>query len=350
MKYLVFSIALSCLSLAAVNSADAQADQVGELEETLSQVGSEYARLYLEPLSNGLGANMNSGWFHSARVGSGRKLGLSVYAGFAAFGTLVSSSDQVFDLTYSGRVSVPVEIGSEKITISLPADFSIQQAPTVLGEDNAVTGTARVRVDTTFDYLGVAIPVSFDSTFSIESVGGLAKLPILPSAVPQLAIGGILGTEVIVRYFPSVTITDFGSVKLAGVGVRHSLSRYVPKSPVDVAVLLSWQHLAVDGANDVRLLNLRTFAANLHVSASLGILTFYGALQNERSDIDVEYLFEGNEIESDIDPFIIAFSVRGSNTVRAVAGVSLRAGPLRVNTDIGFGEVTVVSAGFGFGF
>lgn len=350
MKNLVFGIALSFLAVAAVNSANAQADQVGELEETLSQVGSQYARLYLEPLSDGFGANMNTGWFHSARVGSGRKVGLSVYAGFAVFGTLVRSSDQVFDLAYSGKVSVPVEIGSEQITVSLPADFSVQQAPTVLGEDNAATGTARVRVDTTFDYLGVAIPVAFDSTFSIETVGGLAKVPVLPSAVPQIGIGGILGTEVLVRYFPSITITDFGRVKLAGVGVRHSLSRYLPSSPVDVAVLLSWQHFAVDGTNDVRLLELRTFAANLHVSASLGMLTFYGALQNERSDIDVEYVFEGNEIETDIDPFVIAYSVRGSNTVRAVAGISLRAGPLRVSTDVGFGQVTVVSLGFGFGF
>jgi hypothetical protein len=350
MKYVALWIGLSCLLLPAVNPATAQQDQAGDLEETLSQVGSEYARLYLEPLSNGLGANMNTGWFHSARVGSGRKVGLSVYFGFAAFGTLVSSADQRFDLSYSGRVSVPVEIGSEQLTISLPADFTVVQAPTVLGEDAAPTASATVRVDTTFEYLGVEIPVSFDSTFTIETVGGLAKIPIVPSAVPQIAIGGILGTEVIFRYFPSIAIPEFGDVKLAGVGVRHSLSRYFPKSPVDVAVLLSWQHLAVDGTNDIRLLELRTFAANVHVSARLGLLTVYGALQNERSDIDVEYLFEGNAIESDIEPFPIAFRVRGSNTVRAVAGLSLRAGPIRVSTDIGLGKVTVVSMGFGVGF
>ncbi|NNE35646.1 MAG: hypothetical protein HKN13_10435 [Rhodothermales bacterium] len=350
MKNLVFGIALSFLSVIAINSASAQAEEAGELEETLSQVGSEYARLYLDPLSNGFGANMNSGWFHSARVGSGRKVGLSVYAGFAVFGTLVRSSDQVFDLTYTANVSVPVDVGSEQITVSLPADFSVQNAPTVLGDDNPATAMARVRVDTTFDYLGVAIPVSFDSTFSIETVGGLAKIPVLPSAVPQIGIGGILGTEVLVRYFPSVTVTELGSVKLAGVGVRHSLSRYIPSSPVDIAVLLSWQHFALDGVNDIRLVELRTFAANLHVSASLGILTFYGAVQSERSDIDVAYLFEGNELETDIDPFVIAYSVRGSNTARAVAGLSLRAGPLRMSTDVGFGQVTVVSLGFGFGF
>ena len=54
-----------------------------------------------------------------------------------------------------------------------------------------------------------------------------------PLAVPQLTIGYIFGTEFIARYvfIPKIGDDVIPSSKLWGIGVRHSISQYLPERP-----------------------------------------------------------------------------------------------------------------------
>ena len=48
-------------------------------------------------------------------------------------------------------------------------------------------------------------------------------------------------------------------VGIFGIGVRHSISQYLPVLPVDIAVQVVWQQVLVKDALDAELMDLRTF-------------------------------------------------------------------------------------------
>ena len=61
-------LALAALAvLAALPAADAGAE---DLEEILTEVGTDYARAYLAPFSYSIGPNLNSGVYNTAAIAS----------------------------------------------------------------------------------------------------------------------------------------------------------------------------------------------------------------------------------------------------------------------------------------
>lgn len=319
-----------------------------ELQETLSQVGEAYARAYVTPLADALGADLNSGLFHTARVGN-KRIGFHFYLGAKASATFLPASGETFDLTYTGTVPLEFNLGAETITMDVPATFTVTDAPSIFGDDTPAMATVRVDHDTTFSTLGLVLPVRFDSTLAPrETIGGLLPTSIAPLLVPQAGIGTILGTDLMVRWLPTLTVTDVGSVGMFGFAVRHSINQYLPALPVDLAIQAAWQRVKVDDPNDLTVLDARTFAVNAAVSKRISILTLYAGVQTERSDIAFAYTFDVEEAgEQDIP---IAFVVNGGGKTRGIFGLGLSLGPVLINGDVSVGPTTVVSAGFGFAF
>ena len=67
MKWAPMAVAICSLVLLST-AASAQ-----NLDEVLSNVGSEYGLLYTGPLTNSLGADLNAGLFHAAKSGGGSR-------------------------------------------------------------------------------------------------------------------------------------------------------------------------------------------------------------------------------------------------------------------------------------
>ena len=80
-------------------------------------------------------------------------------------------------------------------------------------------------------------------------------------------------------------------VGLLGFGIKHSISRYIPLIPVDVAVQIlynsfNFEYQDEDMSTKIDASNL---AFNAHASKSFGIVTPYFGLQYESATMDLEY-------------------------------------------------------------
>jgi hypothetical protein len=257
---------------------------------------------YTQPLANAYGIALNSGGFHSASVSD--LFGFSI--SFIGMYILVPDDQLTF-------------------TPSLPAGYSADPTSTVFGEKK---GGA---------YAG---PDGY-----ITTPPGLNIAPV-PIVFPQIGIS-LLGTEVILRYIPDVTISG-EKLGLFGIGVKHSISRYIPGIPVDVAVQVLYNSFKITNFIDAN-----NLAFNAHASKSFGILTPYFGLQYESANMDLEY--EINAEPSSGDPDVatggkVKVSLEGENTFRVILGTSLKLGFLLLNADMGLGSQTVFGGGLSFEF
>lgn len=318
-----------------------------DLEETLSQVGGAYAVEYLSPFTDAVGANLNTGLYYDAAV-DGSPFGVSLFVGVEAFGAMLQDADHTFDLVFSGRVDLEHRVAGEMETFSVPATFEVQDAPTIFGDDDPAIGLVTATHDTTVSRYGMEIPVSFDTTFTRELIGGLVNTNIVPAAIPHIRVGSVFGTDLMLRWLPDVEIPDVGSVGLFGIGVRHSIDQYIPLSPVNVAVQVAWQHLGVDNTEANEMLGANTFAGSIAVSRRFGVLALFGGLQTERSTLDVAYELETDD--ENIGTVPISFHAVGKSKARGTLGAGLHLGPVRLHGSYSFGQINVVRAGFGFAY
>src|SRR4030067_909300 len=141
----------------------------------------------------------------------------------------------------------------------------------------------------------------------------------LPVVLPQIS-GSFMGTEVMLRYLPSISLSNEEELSMFGIGLKHSISRYIPLSPVDIAVQFLYNHLEITGVMDIS-----AIAFNGHASRSFGLFTLYGGLQYESSTFDLEYTFTD---PSNLDPLKkgekIKVSIDGDNNFRGTLGGALK--------------------------
>ena len=288
-------IGLWCFSMAG-SAAHAQ-----NLEDFLSKYTGENGKGYMQPLADAFGANLNSGFFHSARI---PRFGLHVNISFVGMTALIGDKQKTFEARTEDPFSPPVTT----------------EAPTVFGsiEEKQVEGTG----GTVFVF-----------------PGGL-DVKWLPLVVPQVTIGSILGTDLTVRYFGMKINDDLGEVKLLGYGLRHSISQYIPLLPVDLAVGIFRQTFEVGGVVEASSMNY-----GLEGSVAFGILTLYGGLSYESANLNISYEYgSGSTAEN------ISFDLKAANSVRMIVGCSIRLAVLQLYADYNLADQSVFSAGLGFGF
>lgn len=316
---------LLLLSATLYITAPAQAQNSDDLSEALGTIGENYAQNYTQPVTDALGAGLNAGLFRTAEVGGwGLVPGIDVYVGISGMGVFTAGSADAFRLADD---QIETEDGRTLIIEYPDADL-----PTAFGE-NESPGTADI-IDqqTGMQVDQVSLPPSLIST------------PIAPLGVPQVGVGTVLGTDAQLRYLPETSISSYGSVSLFGLSVRHSLSQYIPLFPLQVAVQGTWQQLSLSGNQQEDVVDASGWALNAQVSKSLPVvpLTFYGGLQYEKFGVDIDYSFETPAGRSQI-----SFHQEASNSVRALAGVSLKLALLRLNVDYAVSANNTVSAGIG---
>lgn len=293
-------------------------------------VGQQYADNYTQPLVDALGANLGAGLFRTAEVGGGEGpiRGVDLYVGVTGMGTPTAGSETAFQL---GQDQVETDDG-QTVTITYPD----QDLPSVFGEETS-PGNA---------IISDGNPETPDE--ELELPPGLWNTSIAPFAVLQVGAGTVFGTDAQLRLLPNTRVGDYGSFSLFGVSVRHSLSQYVPASPVNLAVQGTWQTLSfADGDKGPDLeenVNAGGWALNAQVSKSLPAapVTFYGGLQYEQFGVDASYTFRTNAGTS-----TVSLEQDASNSVRALAGVSATLSLVQVNVDYALGANNTVSAGLG---
>ena len=271
-----------------------------EIEKAIQQYSAETVTGYVQPVADLFGADMHAGYYHNAWIApSGFSLGFDI----VAMGSIVQDAQKYY-------------------TANTPAGF-----------DPATFKTATI-------FGGTGATVNFNG-LSYKGSDGIFNTSIFPLIVPQLRIGSLYGSDLTLRF---ITIPEIGENKMPvitlwGVGVRHSISQYIPHSPVDIAAGVYFNSFTVGD-----LMDFKGFAANIQASKSIKILILYGGIAYENSKMNLAFKSTDPTVPATVD-----IDLDGSNNFRFTVGVGLSLGIIKVFADANFGTVTSYSGGIGFG-
>jgi len=273
------------------------------LENALKQYSGDAVKGYIQPVGDLFGANMNSGFFHSAEIS---KWGFHLSVDIVGMAAMVGDDQKVYDAVAPAGFA--------------PGTF---KTATVFGEKGAVVSHATVP--------GLAYKGS-DGVFNTK---------VFPLAAPQITIGNIYGTQAVVRYVavPKIGDDKVPKISLWGLGVRHSISQYLPGVPVDIAASFFYDSFS---AGD--LISYKGYTFGAQASKSFSILTLYTGLALEKSSLGLTY----NSTDPTV-PVNVDITLDGANKFRFTGGLCLSLGFMKLFADANFGSITCFSGGIGFG-
>ncbi len=293
-----------------------------DLGNQLSKISGTNIEDYLEPLTSGLGAGLNSGFYHSADLHS--VLGFDIGVKFAY---------------------VPMKDANKTFEFVMPPSIIINSQTYVAGTDypktvSEPTAVGSKTVSPLKTNSGISIPIPLPAGFD---------LPGVPMLVPQASVGLPLNLEVMARFMPSTKLGDAGKANLFGFGIRHDLDHYIPFFPVDVAISFALQNFNFSDMNDSKLLSTSTTSFGLEVSKTLVLLTLYGGLQIESSKFSVEPYDIKDQSGATIGHFD-GFDITGADKTRFLVGARFLLAIVNIHADYSISKYPVLTAGVGITF
>ena len=270
---------------------------------------------YLEPMVVAVNATSNARFYHSAYVPKNDTLyfrfGVHGMMGFVhddqkwyvptipTNSNLLDNRDTV-DFVYDAIKDI-FRRGLETGNIVPP-----ERSPTVLG----------FGIDTFFipvSYLREEVKNHFlyptlDSAQRAELDKALSGLPLslnLPpggnintilAAIPQLEIGALYGTELLIRFIPPIEIdTTIGDFSFWGVGLKHSISQYFSDPDFDLAAQVVYQNTKLEnvvGVTESRLeAKANIWNVNVHASKRFDWFTAFSGLSLDNLSIKADYIY-----------------------------------------------------------
>ncbi len=271
-----------------------------------------------------------------------------------------------------------------------------ERAPTIMGYDrvNLVIPRAYLqqKVQEFYPLVRQFYP-DFDTTLVEEVIRTMPTEFPLPTggdintivaAVPQLEIGGLWGTELLLRFVPPIEFdTAVGKFAFWGVAVKHQISRYF-RLPLDIAVQGAYQGTSLQNTVGVTNAKLRANAEiwNLSVQASRrwGKWQLFTALALEHLNItgtytyvlprslqaqlklirwidqngdgipqDDEWVPDPPDYPGDTRPQSTAISAKDTG-VKWIAGVAIDLHPVQLALDLNVGKFTLFTFGLSYQF
>ncbi len=289
-------IVATLVALLACTQAPAQSD----VENAITYYGEDNIRGFIQPLADLYGADINSGFFHSAYIPAE---GFHFNIDFVGAGSMVSDEDKLF-------------------SAKLPAGFTESTAdqPTILGP----------RATLVTDVSGA----------QYKGSDGMIDASLFSYGVGQITLGAVQGTEAFFRFLasPELGSGKFPKTTLFGGGIRHSVSQYLAEPPLDIAVGVSYNTMAIGDIMDIT-----GIVVGAQGSKTWDTFTFYGGAGWEKSTLKLEYTSTGNT------PGPVSIELDGKNTFRVTAGGLLKLGVFKLFADANIGSVMIFSGGIGFG-
>jgi len=312
----------------------AQLDNVEDLLRGGVRDAELLVRSYLTPFGNAFGADLNAGWYQTAKTHKFLGFDLTVMASAA----IAPVSDETFDLNALGlqnlRLSSP---GADPNTPTIVGND--QPGPDVqLVVDNPLTGQEEILAN-------------------FRMPGGIG-FRVIPSPMVQASVGVFMNTDLILRFFPEVQFeNDLGRIGMYGIGLKHNLTQWLPGGnllPFDLAVVLGVTTFRAEANLNVQpdpnaissggnyenqqiVLEANSFVINAVISKKLSLLTLFAGVGIESStvDLNMQGTYPITSIETDpaspnfgqsivedfVDPVNLSFD--GANTTRADVGFRL---------------------------
>jgi len=188
----------------------------------------------------------------------------------------------------------------------------------------------------------------------------------VPSPIVQFGLGLFKGTEIKIRWLPTITTDDF-SYKYFGIGGMHSISQWLPAFKdiefLDISAFVGYTKISaeyaipanpfVEGSNQITTFDVNTFTYQLLASVHLSVITGYIGLGMDNFNTNLKMLgsYKINpgtlyELQLEDDP--IDISASGAGGFRTTFGVRLKLAILTLHFDYTIREYNTMTAGLGF--
>ena len=320
---------------------------------------------YLKPYANILGSDLNAGWYNTAKPHELGGLDVTFTVSWATAPASALSYD-LATLDINGNIE--------------PNPGTV--APTIAGEQEPRPGLSYSAL---VDMGGGNMQEVVYSNVTVPNGAGVDFFP-LPMA--QLSVGLPVGTDVSVRFIPTIGYRDYGEIGLWGVGGKHSISQWLPflkeMKFLDISVqggytkVSSSVHVVVEPQSLVEVDNypdydwvdqnitqkVEGWTVNLIASQTFPVITFYEGLGYASSM--VELLVEGHypinhvimdetsddygKVTYEIVENPIELKYKNFNNLRVNVGARIKLGALTLHYDFTYTLYATQSVGIGISF
>ncbi|HXF99512.1 MAG TPA: DUF6588 family protein [Bacteroidota bacterium] len=308
----------------------------------ISQFVGENARPFLQPLADAVSSNVHAGLFAPAFGSDGLHVSVQIV------GMAVGIPDELKTFK-AAPFSRPVEFTQGGIVFIGDLQIPAATLPTAAGLSRTSTFTGRltrVRPKGLPYTPGVYDFIQRDATVT---VGGGEDFSTVIIGTPQLAVGSLYGTDLLVRYVPPVSLPELGEAKAFGIGVRHTVDRYV-SLPFELGAVFMYQSLTLKANEQEYSVEADLSAYTLQIMLSkrigMGLIGFtpYAAAGYESGTLNVGYVFA--------DPYIGKQQLEfdGGGRARLLVGIGFSISRITLQADYNIALLNGLSFGIGVAF
>lgn len=190
----------------------------------------------------------------------------------------------------AGYIRVPssasTALGNTETYFSLPNDTLM-----ILAQNHPIYGLLPQGLRDSLTNVIALFPERFDLPAGSNMSAAFA-------AVPQIEIGSLYGTELLLRFIPPLNYGEtIGEFAFWGIGIKHSLSQYFKERHFDAAMQFVYQGTRLKnsiGVTQAELTANATFLnASIQISKEFGkYFVAYSGLEYETINITSEYIYE----------------------------------------------------------
>lgn len=353
------SFVLLVVTIFSFQNSYAQLDNVGTILKSGKEDANILAREYLSPLGKGFGANLNAGWFTTAKTH--KLLGFDVT--FSASMALIPTSDKNFNAAKLNLKNLQYDSNSPSMS------------PTIGGAKHS---------GTTFDIYKNYNGKQYNLGKVTMPKG--TGLSFIPTPMIQADVGLVHHTEIMLRYLPTFKVPKYGTFSLYGFGIKHGLNQWIPGGkflPVNLSLMAGFTdfkaHTGLNvqpetGSNisdpyqpstwngqQVRT-ETKAFTINAIAGKTLPIFAAYVGVGYESSKMNVatpgNYPITvpdptpTNTSHKKIDKITkpVNFSIKDANTFHALVGIRLHVLIFSLSANYTIGNYSIAHVGLGFSF
>jgi hypothetical protein len=336
MKSFFRTVLALAFTLATITPSLAQDDIDQLLNESIDD-GRKLISAYVSPFMKSLSLGLNQGWYNTAKAHKIAGVDLTITANAMT----IPNSDLLFDVNKLGLQVVELDANSQGYPMA-PTIFGPEDQPTFRYTDEE-TGLSET-------YVG---PGGIDLK---ESVGK----NWVPVPMANLGIGLPKGTDLKLRFTPTIDMGDDASLKILGVGIMHDVKQWIPgikMLPFDLAGFVGYTKFKLEYFFDAEanpdqrgIFEMNATTIQGLISKKFSVVTFYGGLGYNiaKSNLAMKGTYDINDDgevgPNELDPLDLKFSASG---FRTTAGMRLKLAVLTLHADYTLQKYKCLTVGVG---
>jgi hypothetical protein len=299
---------------------------------------------FVSPFMKTATLGLTGGWYNTAKTH--KMFGFDVTTSLSF--VTIPDKDLFFNVDALGLKNFELASAAKGDDVTSP-DYP--NAPTVLGPDNTPQ----------FVYTGNGEREVFSGPpgINIKDELKMQKLPI-----PMVNVGFSLpkGTDLKIRFAPTIKVGKDGEFKFWGVGVMHDVKQYIPglkMVPFDLSAFVGHTQMEfvykessgdIHGKDQHGVMKMAATTIQGVISKKISVITFYGGFGYNiaNSKLQIKGTYEVNDDEQGTviltDPIKMDF---GSSSARLTGGVRLKLAVFTLHGDYSFQKYHSINAGLG---